>query len=158
MIPSWLATHGAAALAAAVIVAAPMQWRQEAAVSRLERNHAQAIATMQADAMERQQAAQVAMEALQSQWAHAESQAYRSLRDAESEIDLLRAAVDTGRQRLRVAATCPADGLPAAGTPAGVDHGARPELDAAARSAYFALRAGIERVTAQLEACQARLQ
>ncbi|WP_420885000.1 lysis system i-spanin subunit Rz [Achromobacter insuavis] len=39
-----------------------------------------------------------------------------------------------------------------------VDHGARAELDPAARSDYFALRAGIQRVTAQLEACQARLR
>ncbi|MFD4839773.1 lysis system i-spanin subunit Rz [Achromobacter sp. NPDC058515] len=36
-------------------------------------------------------------------------------------------------------------------------NGARPELDPAARSDYFALRAGIQQVTAQLAACQARL-
>jgi prophage endopeptidase len=36
--------------------------------------------------------------------------------------------------------------------------GARAELDPAARSDYFALRAGIQRMTAQLAACQARLR
>ncbi|WP_426789296.1 lysis system i-spanin subunit Rz [Achromobacter xylosoxidans] len=39
-----------------------------------------------------------------------------------------------------------------------MDHGARAKLDPAARSDYFALRAGIRQLTAQLEACQARLR
>ncbi|PWY49195.1 hypothetical protein [Achromobacter phage CF418P1] len=45
-----------------------------------------------------------------------------------------------------------------AGAAAGVDHGARAKLDPAARSDYFALRAGIQQLTAQLEASQARLR
>ncbi|MFY3681793.1 lysis system i-spanin subunit Rz [Achromobacter xylosoxidans] len=44
-----------------------------------------------------------------------------------------------------------------ASTAAGVDHGAGAELDPFARSDYFALRAGIQRVTVQLQACQAML-
>ncbi|MFY2569886.1 lysis system i-spanin subunit Rz [Achromobacter ruhlandii] len=49
-------------------------------------------------------------------------------------------------------------GVPEASAAADVDHGVRAELDPAARSDYFALRAGIQRLTAQLEACQARLR
>ncbi len=40
----------------------------------------------------------------------------------------------------------------------GLDHGARAELAPAARSDYFALRAGIRQVTAQLQACQVWLR
>ena len=55
---------------------------------------------------------------------------------------------------------CPAagGGMPEAGAATGVGHGTRAELDPAARSDYFALRAGIQQITAQLEACQARLR
>ena len=59
-----------------------------------------------------------------------------------------------------VRAACPAagGGMPEAGAATGVGHGTRAELDPAARSDYFALRAGIQQITAQLEACQARLR
>ncbi|WP_420867805.1 lysis system i-spanin subunit Rz [Achromobacter pulmonis] len=57
--------------------------------------------------------------------------------------------VDAGRQRLHVRAACRG---------ARVDHGAGAELDPSARSDYFALRAGIQQLTAQLQACQAWLR
>lgn len=90
----------------------------------------------------------------------AEWAAYGGMRNAQIQDDGLRADVDAGRQRLHVRAACPAadGGVPEARAAAGVDHGARAELDPAARSDYFALRAGIRQVTAQLEACQARLR
>ncbi|MFY1862286.1 MULTISPECIES: lysis system i-spanin subunit Rz [Achromobacter] len=87
----------------------------------------------------------------------AEWAAYGGMRNAQIQDDGLRADVDAGRQRLHVRAACPAAGrgVPEASAAAGVDHGARAELDPAARSDYFALRAGIQKLTAQLEACQA---
>jgi prophage endopeptidase len=87
----------------------------------------------------------------------AEWAAYGGMRNAQIQDDGLRADVDAGRQRLHVRAACTAAGrgVPEASAAAGVDHGARAELDPAARSDYFALRAGIQRLTAQLEACQA---
>nr|WP_275253909.1 lysis system i-spanin subunit Rz [Achromobacter xylosoxidans] len=90
----------------------------------------------------------------------AEWAAYGGMRNAQIQDDGLRADVDAGRQRLHVRAACTAAGrgVPEASAAAGVDHGARAELDPAARSDYFALRAGIRRLTAQLEACQARLR
>nr|WP_277399037.1 lysis system i-spanin subunit Rz [Achromobacter xylosoxidans] len=90
----------------------------------------------------------------------AEWAAYGGMRNAQIQDDGLRADVDAGRQRLHVRAACTAGGrgVPEASAAAGVDHGARAELDPAARSDYFALRAGIRRLTAQLEACQARLR
>lgn len=92
--------------------------------------------------------------------ARAEWAAYGGMRNAQIQDDGLRADVDAGRQRLHVRAACPAagSGVSDAGATAGVDHGARAELDPAARSDYFALRAGIQQLTAQLEACQARLR
>ncbi|WP_185844226.1 lysis system i-spanin subunit Rz [Bordetella hinzii] len=91
--------------------------------------------------------------------ARAEWAAYGGMRNAQIQDNGLRADVDAGRRRLYVRAACPAagSGLSEASAAAGVDHGARAELDPAARSDYFALRAGIQQLTAQLEACQARL-
>lgn len=76
------------------------------------------------------------------------------MKEKDDEIAGLRVAVATGAVRLRVAAHCPVQ--PAAAG-AGVDHGPGPELDAGAGQHYLAIRAGIERVTAQLTACQAIL-
>lgn len=92
--------------------------------------------------------------------ARAEWAAYGGMRSVQTKDDDLRADVDAGRQRLHVRAACPTagSGVPEAGAAAGLGHGARAELDPAARSDYFALRAGIRRVTAQLEACQARFR
>lgn len=89
--------------------------------------------------------------------ARAEWAAYGGMRNAQIQDDGLRADVDAGRQRLHVRATCTAAGrgVPEASAAAGVDHGARAELDPSARSDYFALRAGIQQLTAQLHACQA---
>ncbi len=92
--------------------------------------------------------------------ARAEWAAYGGMRNAQIQDEGLRADVDAGRQWLHVRAACPtaSRGVSEAGAAAGVDHGARAELDTAARSDYFALRAGIQQLTAQLEACQARLR
>ncbi|GAB1829229.1 lysis system i-spanin subunit Rz [Achromobacter xylosoxidans] len=92
--------------------------------------------------------------------ARAEWAAYGGMRNAQIQDDGLRADVDAGRQRLHVRAACAAaDGrVSEADAAAGVGHGASAELDPAARSDYFALRAGIRQLTAQLQACQAWLR
>lgn len=58
---------------------------------------------------------------------------------AKNEIDGLRAAVDDGRKRLRVKASCPTVVSGSAST-ASVSDAAGVELDRAARSDYFSLR------------------
>lgn len=72
--------------------------------------------------------------------------AYGGLRSAQTKDEGLRADVDTGHQRLHVAAACPATagGVPKAGAGARVGDGARAELDPAARPTYFSLRAGTQ--------------
>nr|WP_235612446.1 lysis system i-spanin subunit Rz [Achromobacter xylosoxidans] len=82
------------------------------------------------------------------------------MRNAQIQEDGLRADVDAGHQRLHVRAACPGAGrgMSDASAAARVDHAAHAELDSAARSDYFALRAGIQQLTAQLDACQARLR
>lgn len=72
------------------------------------------------------------------------------LKEAHDEIDRLAAAVAAGEQRLQLAATC----LPAAAGGAGLDPGGTCRLTGAAEQDYYALRRAIERVTAQLRACQ----
>lgn len=78
------------------------------------------------------------------------------LKGAQDETNRLRDCLRSGTCGLRIGARCPsAPETPAA---AGVDPGARAELDRAAESAYFALRDGIDRAAAQLAACQAELK
>lgn len=92
----------------------------------------------------------------QAEMAIADALFYQALREKAHENEKLRAAVDAGAVRLRVKARCPI--LPAASEAApgaGVGDGGTAELDPAARQDYFALRAAIGNVEAQLSACQA---
>lgn len=164
MMPAWIGSpwlrYGAVALLAAGAAWTAQGWRMDAALAKQQSGFDQAMSAASAEALQRQHELQGKLDAQQERWALAEAKQYKELRNAEVEIERLRADVDAGRQRLRVRATCPASGtagVPEAGTASGVDHGATAELDQAARSDYFALRAGIERVTQQLAACQARL-
>lgn len=75
------------------------------------------------------------------------------LRKAQNETNHLR----TDAVRLRVAATCPLQTAQTAGSTR-VDSGTGAELNELARRAYFALRDGIDRATAQLTACQDELK
>lgn len=84
--------------------------------------------------------------------AEIDAQGMKQLGELKNENDSLRNAVARGNVRLRVAASCP--GIAAS---TGLDNGEAPELNAAARSAYFALREGIGRQFEQLNACQAIL-
>ena len=77
------------------------------------------------------------------------------LQEAQNETNRLRDRVSAGPVRLLVAAKCP--DVPQAASAPGVDSGAGAELDPAARSAYFALRDGINRAEAKLAACQGEL-
>ncbi|GLK92394.1 hypothetical protein GCM10008164_01300 [Achromobacter xylosoxidans] len=154
--------YAAATLAGALIAGGAawtaQGWRCGAVVASMRAEESDRVAESQRQAREillRRYAAvwEINERNMKAEWA-----AYGGMRNAQVEDDRLRADVDAGRQRLHVAAACPAagGGVPPAGAGAGVDHGARAELDPAARSDYFALRAGIQQITAQLAACQAR--
>jgi prophage endopeptidase len=79
------------------------------------------------------------------------------LRKAQNETNSLRDRLRAGNLRLRVAAVCPDSTAQTAGGTR-VDSGTGAELDEPARRAYFALRDGIDRATAQLAACQDELK
>lgn len=156
--------YAAAALAGALVAGAAawmvQGWRYGAQISNMRADEAGRVAEAQRQAREILQRRYVEVGEINERNARAEWAAYGGMRNAQIEDDGLRADVDAGRRRLRVRAACPAtgSGVSDAGAAAGVDHGARAELDPAARSDYFALRAGIRQLTAQLEACQARLR
>lgn len=76
-----------------------------------------------------------------------------ALEAARNENQALAAAVAAGTKRLRVAASCPVP----AGQPASVGDATGPELNAAARPTYYALRDGLARQAEQLAACQSIL-
>lgn len=154
----------AAALVVGAIVAGGaawkvQSWRYGSEIAAMQADQAARVAESQRQAREILERRVAEVGQINERNAKAEWAAYGGMRNAQVQDDGLRADVDSGRQRLHVAATCPAagGGVPKAGAGARVGDGARAELDPAARSDYFALRAGIRRVTAQLEACQARL-
>lgn len=81
------------------------------------------------------------------------------LKKAQNETNRIRDAVSIGSGGLRIAAACGEPRLSAQSAPgAGVDIGGGAELNATSRLAYFALRDGIDRASAQLEACQDQLK
>lgn len=83
--------------------------------------------------------------------AHIDRTYTAALEAARNENQALAAAVAAGTKRLRVAASCPVP----AGQSASVGDAAGPELNAAARPTYYALRDGLARQAEQLAACQA---
>lgn len=76
----------------------------------------------------------------------------QEMSDARRENDSLRAAVDAGRKRVLVKASCAK--LPAAAGTPGVDDGAGAELNADARQDYFDLREQIVETEKQLAGLQ----
>ena len=137
-----------------------MDARRSAEISAIQRDHSALAARSEIAAREALAIAQATHEAKEKQWASSDAIAYRRLRDAEKINADLRANVDSGRQRLYVAATCRpvgAHGLSDASTNASMDNGTRAELNQSARSTYFALKDSITRVTEQLAAAQERL-
>lgn len=152
--------YAAALVVGAVIGAIPLRWYYLAEIASMHAAQSGAVAQAQRQAREILERRVAEVGQINERNAKAEWAAYGGMRNAQMQDDGLRADVDAGHQRLRVAATCPASssGVSKAGTGARVGDGARAELDPAARSDYFALRAGIRRVTAQLAACQARLR
>lgn len=155
--------YAAVAVAGAVLVGGAawtaQGWRYGAQIATMRADEAGRVAESQHQAREILQRRHAEVGEINERNAKAEWAAYGGMRNAQVQDDGLRADVDAGRQRLHVAATCTAagGGMPKTGAGARVGDGARAELDPVARPDYFALRAGIRRVTAQLAACQARL-
>ena len=99
--------------------------------------------------------AQVHIEAMAARLRASDDLHAAKLQEAQNETNRLRDRVSAGPVRLLVAAKCP--DVPQAASAPGVDSGTGAELDPAARSAYFALRDGINRAETKLAACQAEL-
>ena len=76
----------------------------------------------------------------------------QEMSDARRENDSLRAAVDAGRKRVLVKASCPK--LPAAAGATGLDDATGAELNADARQDYFDLREQIVETEKQLSGLQ----
>ena len=135
-------------------------WRLNADMADLKTAHSDQLRAISDEALRAQQSLQAELEENEKLWATAEAIQYRKLRDAENEINQLRNDVAAGRKRLLINATCPTSGndMPETETSTSMDNGASPELNPDARQNYYALRNGIERVTNQLLACQAKLR
>lgn len=118
-----------------------------------------------AEALERAQRAEKARDEaiterdrLAGKLAAANDQHTDELRKAQNETNRLRDRLRDGSIGLRIAGTCPR--VDEAQSPArpGVDSGTGAELAEPARRAYFSLREGIDRASAQLAACQDELR
>lgn len=125
-------------------------WRWSARAAAMEAEHSAATTRASEEAREREQVLADAIAMIDAARTKERTQ-------ADEETARLRADVDAGRQRLLVAARCPAAGLPQAAAGPGLDRGTGTELDAAARPDYFALRAGLTRQETKLAACQSIL-
>ncbi|MGV2907627.1 lysis system i-spanin subunit Rz [Achromobacter sp. AGC25] len=152
----------AAALAVGAIVAGgaawkAQSWRYGAERAETKANQAARVAESQREAREILERRVAEVGQINERNAKAEWAAYGGMRNAQVQDDGLRADVDAGSRRLHVAASCPtaSGGMSPARSTAHVGDGTRAELDPAARPTYFAFRAGIRQVTAQLAACQA---
>lgn len=77
----------------------------------------------------------------------------RSLQNAENTIADLRGRIESGHERLRVAAVCPRT-LPASASPTGVDDAASPGLTRRAQQDYFTLRHHIARTGQMIQGLQ----
>lgn len=119
-------------------------WRYGERIALIERDQAQAWSIAAAQAL----ASSSRLAALE----HAHNEIVRLEHEKES---ALATAVDAGRVRLHVNATCPS--MPEA-TDAGLGNGTRPELAAAARQDYHALRAGLIKTRADLDLCRASVR
>jgi type II secretory pathway pseudopilin PulG len=123
-------------------------WRIEARYAEKEKVAAKALKTAQ------DERDTLSKKLTDSNDAHA-----TELKKAQDETNTLRNGIDSGAYSLRIKAKCPAiPVLPQAPSPTRVDSGAGAELDSDARRAYYALRSGIDRASAQLAACQGELR
>lgn len=95
-------------------------------------------------------------DALQARLTASDDAERKKLQEAQDETNRLRDCLRNGTCGLRIAAKCPAR-LPQADPVPSVDTGTGAELDRPAEQAYFALRDGINRASAQLAACQKEL-
>lgn len=96
-------------------------------------------------------------DALAAETAASADKRMKELEHARNENARLRDDVERNRVRLTVNGTC-SGAVPLGRPDPGMDHGGACELDAAARSAYFAIRDGIAKQYAQLIAAQDRIR
>jgi len=134
-------------------------WRYGERIAKINLATAETLKSIAVTAANKQRELQDELDTEQAKWAAVEAEQYALLRDAEKQNSQLRADIAAGRKRLLVNASCPAssDRLPETSSSPRVDNGATPELNADARQYYYSLRDGVERVTRQLLACQARI-
>ena len=139
---------GLVLLAAFVAGAVVNGWRIESHYAEKEKVSAESLKTAQDE-----------RDSLSKRLSQSADKYATELKKAQDETNTLRNGIDSGAYSLRIKAKCPAiPVLPQAPGPTRVDSGAGAELDSDARRAYYALRSGIDRASAQLAACQGELR
>ncbi|MEN4128694.1 lysis protein [Serratia marcescens] len=119
-------------LLSTVIILLTFLWQREKSRVKTTEKH---LAVMQAQLVSQQQRLQYA--------ARLDEAHTRKLHDAEQNIATLRLRVESGAERLRVAATCPS--MPTTATATRLDDAASPRLTRDAQQAYFSHRKNIAR-------------
>lgn len=155
VMPAWV-RYGAVAAISGLAIGMAQGWRygeriatlNEANTGQLKRVSDAALAATQ----EEQRKRQVAERAM----AEADIRTTQEKARAQAEIDSLRRDVAAGRQRLRIAATCPAgsDRVSSTTEASGVGDDAGPRLTDAAERDYFELRRRIAEARAMIEYLQ----
>lgn len=143
-----------AAFGAGVVV---QGWRGGAEIDRLRAQHSGAVATANRTALVLQRRLDDERNAAAERLAQIDSTGTAKLREAQYETNRLQRCIADGTCGLRVRTVeraCSAGDVSGAATPGRVDARAGTELAPDARSAYFDLRAGLNRMQAKLAACQ----
>lgn len=127
---------------------------------RLNAKHERDRQAWQDDADAKLKAATDARDVLADRLKQSDDAHLAALEKQRAENLTLRDRVAAGSVGLRVAAKCPVVvvHVSKAASGAGVDPGARAELDTDARADYYALRDGLARFESKLAACQSQLR
>lgn len=141
---------------AGLVIALVMVWLRLDTVA-LERDNAVTLAGQHAAAAESLRGTMRLQRELANDQAERESAFLKEKQRAEDYAESLHRCLADGTCGLRVAATCPAVRVGAAGAAAGEPDAGTPELTAAARRAYPALVAGLKVQRAQILSLQEEL-
>ncbi|WP_144817363.1 lysis protein [Enterobacter sp. DE0047] len=140
-----LAAGGVLLLLCVVLSIAVNHYRDNAIAYKDQRDKATSALQLATDTINDMQTRQRDVAALDAKYTG-------ELADAQANIDQLERDVAAGRKRLRLNATCTANGTASA---TGVDDGSGPRLTDAAERDYYTLKRRIETITSQLTGLQA---
>lgn len=132
-------------------------YKHQAVIAKLNQAHHNSLQAVSVAANEEAEKAKRETNKLKREAAALDEKHTKELADAQKETSALRDAVDAGAKRLHIATKNTGNNcavVPRDTSATGTDDASSTELDPVARRAYHNLRAALDTVQAQLNACQ----